>query len=87
MNDAQMHTERIGLVGFLRVMRGFRRFAKLNRRPWIPADAARGRYEPLMESLAAERRKSSEWSSVARAVHYDGTDGFSRPHGGLLTDL
>lgn len=49
-----METERIGLVGGFRAMREFRRFVKLNRRPVISADAARVRYEPLMESLARE---------------------------------
>jgi len=49
-----METERFGLVGLLGAWREFRRWESLNRRPVISADAARARYEPLMESLAAE---------------------------------
>lgn len=48
-----MESERIGLFGLFRVVREFRRAAKSNRRPVITAEAARDRYEPLIESLAA----------------------------------
>lgn len=48
-----MESERIGLLGLFRVMREFRRAAKSNRRPVIATRAARDRYEPLIESLAA----------------------------------
>lgn len=49
-----MESERIGLLGLFRVVREFRRVAKLNRRPVIAAEAARNRYEPLIGSLATE---------------------------------
>ena len=49
-----MESERIGFLGLFRVVREFRRGARLNRRPVIATEAARNRYEPLIESLAAE---------------------------------
>jgi len=49
-----MESERIGLLALFRALRDFRRAAKLNRRPVIAAEAARDRYEPLIESLATE---------------------------------
>lgn len=42
-----------GLVALLRALRVLRRIAMLNRRPVVPAIAARQRYEPMMEALAA----------------------------------
>lgn len=44
----------IGWFGLFRAMFEFRRAAKWSQRPVISADAARARYEPLVESLAAE---------------------------------
>ena len=43
-----------GLFAVLRVLREWRRVAKLNRRPVIRAEVARERYEPLVERLAGE---------------------------------
>lgn len=48
-----MESERLGLLGLFRAVREFRRAATSNRRPVIAAGAARDRYEPLIESLAA----------------------------------
>lgn len=45
---------RKGLLGLLRALRDVRRQIKANERPVISVDDARARYEPLMETLAAE---------------------------------